>query len=176
MRRENGAHLTPGNGVGADVPRKEDDALLTGQARFIDDLTPVAGLRHAAILRSPHPHARIRSIDTGKALALPGVVGVVTGRELVDIVKSVPSVIKAPVRFYPYAIDKVRYVGEPVAVVVATERYIAEDALELIAVDYEPLRGVANLDDAMAPDAPLLHEEAGSNVISTRTFRYGDPE
>ena len=164
------------NWIGRPVLRKEDEALLTGRARFIDDLEPVAGLRHAAILRSPHPHARIRGIDKRRAEAMPGVYGVVTGRELAEFVNSVPTVVKTPARFYPFAIDKVRYVGEPVAVVVAEDRYLAEDALELIAVDYEPLPGVGNLEAAMATDAALLHEAAGSNVLGTRTFRYGDPE
>lgn len=162
--------------VGRPTVRKEDEALLTGQARFIDDLEPVAGLRHAAILRSPHPHARIRAIDTSRAEAMPGVYGVVTGRQLAEVVGPVPTVVKTPARYLPFAVDKVRHVGEPVAVVVAEDRYLAEDALDLITVDYEPLAPAADLEAAMAPDAPLLHEEAGSNVLGTRTFRYGDPE
>ena len=162
--------------VGRALPRKEDQALLSGRARFIDDLAPVPGLRHAAILRSPHPHARIRGIDAARALALPGVVGVVTGAELARTVGPIPSVVRAPVAYFPFAIDRVRYVGEPVAVVVADTRYIAEDACELIAVDYEPLRAAANIESALAPDAPLLHDKAGSNAINRRSFRYGDPE
>src|SRR5712675_2142479 len=117
--------------VGQAVPRKEDQALLSGRARFIDDLAPLPGLKHAAILRSPHPHARIRGIDATRARALPGVVGVVTGGELLRAVGPIPSVVRAPVPYYPFATDKVRYVGEPVAVVVADTRYIAEDACEL---------------------------------------------
>ena len=162
--------------VGRALPRKEDRALLSGRARFIDDLAPVPGLRHAAILRSPHPHARIRGIDAARALALPGVVGVVTGPGLARSVGPIPSVVRAPVPYFPFAIDRVRYVGEPVAVVVADTRYIAEDACELIAVDYEPLRAAANIESALAPDAPLLHDKAGSNAINRRSFRYGDPE
>src|SRR5712675_2047781 len=162
--------------VGQAVPRKEDQALLSGGARFIDDLAPVPGLKHAAILRSPHPHARIRAIDATRALALPGVVGVVTGAQLLRAVGPIPSVVRAPVPYYPFATDKARYVGEPVAVVVADTRYIAEDACELIAVDYEPLPAAANLAAAQAAGAPLLHDKAGSNTISTRSFRYGDPE
>jgi 2-furoyl-CoA dehydrogenase large subunit len=161
--------------VGTPVARKEDAALLSGRARFIDDLAPVPGLKHAAILRSPHPHARIRSIDVRRATALPGVVGIVTGAKLAELVGPIPSVVKAPVPYFPFALDKARYVGEPVAVVVADDRYIAEDALDLIAVDYEPLPA-CDLEAARAADAPLVHEKAGSNVISRRTFRYGDPE
>jgi 2-furoyl-CoA dehydrogenase large subunit len=162
--------------VGQALPRKEDQALLSGRARFIDDLAPVPGLKHAAILRSPHPHARIHAIDAARALALPGVVGVVTGTELARTVGPIPSVVRAPVAYYPFAIDRVRHVGEAVAVVVADSRYIAEDACELVDVDYEPLPTAASIDDALASGAPLLHDKAGSNAINRRSFRYGDPE
>src|SRR5499426_4923033 len=162
--------------VGQPVPRKEDEALLSGRARFIDDLAPVPGLKHAAILRSPHPHARLRHIDASRAAALPGVVGVVTGDELTKLVGPIPSVVKAPVPYFPFAIDKVRYVGEPVAVVVADDRYVAEDALDLISVDYDPLPAAADLSAARNSDAPILHEKVGSNVVSRRSFRYGDPD
>lgn len=162
--------------VGAAVPRKEDEALLTGRARFIDDLAPLPGLTFAAILRSPHAHARILGIDVRRALALPGVRGVVTGREIAEVIGPIASVVRAPFAYYPIALDRVRYVGEPVAVVVADSRYIAEDACELIDVGYEPLPAVADLASARAPGAPLLHDNTTSNVISRRTFRYGDPE
>lgn len=162
--------------IGRPLPRKEDAALLLGHAQFIDDLAPVAGLKHAAIVRSPHPHARIRAIDAGAALSMPGVVGVVTGAQLLQLVGSIPSVVRTPAKFYPFAHDKVRYVGEPVAVVVADNRYLAEDAAAHVAVDYDPLPGVASIDDAIAPDAPRLFDDAASNVLASRTFRYGDPE
>jgi 2-furoyl-CoA dehydrogenase large subunit len=165
-----------GHWVGTPLARKEDAALLSGGARFIDDLAPVPGLKHAAILRSPHPHARINAIDVGRAAALPGIVGIVTGAELAGLVGPIPSVVKAPVPYFPFALEKVRYVGEPVAVVVAEDRYVAEDALDLIEVDYAPLTAASDLAAACAPGAPLVHEKAGSNVISRRTFRYGDPE
>lgn len=162
--------------VGKGVLRKEDEPLLTGRGRYMDDLEPVAGMRHAAILRSPHPHARILRIDTSRAEQLAGVIGVVTGAEIAKVAGPIPSVVKARMKFNVCAFDKVRYMGEPVAVVVAENRYIAEDALELIEVDYEPLQGVAFLEDAIAPGAPLLYEEAGSNIAQERTFRYGDPD
>src|SRR5262245_36818777 len=139
--------------VGQPVRRKEDQALLSGRARFIDDLAPIPGLKHAAILRSPHPHARIRTIDASRARALPGVVGVVTGAELLRTVGPIPTVVRAPVPYYPFATDRVRYVGEPVAVVVADTRYIAEDACELIDVAYEPLPAVASISAATAAGA-----------------------
>ena len=162
--------------IGASVPRKEDEALLTGRARFIDDLSPLPGLRFAAILRSPHPHARIVRIDAARVRALPGVWDVVTGSDVAALVGPVPSVVKAPVPYYPIAIDRVRYVGEPVAIVVADTRYLAEDACDLIEVEYDALPAAADLQSATADNAPLVHDKAGSNVVSRRTFRYGDPE
>jgi 2-furoyl-CoA dehydrogenase large subunit len=158
------------------VPRKEDEALLTGRARFIDDLTPVAGIRFAAILRSQHPHARIVNIDISHALKLSGVRDVVTGKDIAAFIGPVPSVVKAPIAYYPIAIDCARYVGEPVAVVVADSRYIAEDACELIDVEYEVLAAVADLKSAMAPDAPVIYDKVGSNIVNRRSFRYGDPD
>jgi 2-furoyl-CoA dehydrogenase large subunit len=161
--------------VGTRFLRKEDAALLCGRARFIDDLAPVPGIKHVAILRSPHAHAHVRAIDTRRATELPGVVAVVTGAGLAKSVKPIFGVVRAPVPFLPCAVDKVRYVGEPVAVVVADDRYVAEDALDLIEVDYEPLPAAADLAAARADGAPVLHEKAGSNVVSRRSFSYGDP-
>ena len=143
----------PRGWIGAAVERKEDERLLTGRGRYMDDLEPVAGLRHAAILRSRHPHARIRGIDTTAAKRLPGVVGVVTGAEISAIAGAIPSVVRSKIRYRVCATTKARYAGEPVAVVVADNRYVAEDALELIEVDYDPLPGVAWLEDAVRADA-----------------------
>ncbi len=165
-----------GSWIGARLPRKEDPALLTGRARFIDDLEPVAGLRHVAILRSPHAHARITRIDTAATEEMDGVAGIVTGRQIVDVIAPIPSALRVPITYHPIAVDKVRYVGEPVALVAATDRYLAEDALDAIAVDYEPLPVVLDPLDALAEDAPLLHDEVGSNRVHHRTFRYGDPD
>ncbi len=178
MRADPSAHAAEAEGrwIGEPLPRKEDAALLTGRAQFIDDMEPVAGLKHAAILRSSHAHARIRNIETSKARALPGVVGVVTGAELAEITRPISSVVKVAIAYYPIAVEKVRFVGEPVAVVVAENRYLAEDALDLIEVDYEPLKAVVDPQWAMEEDAPVLHEELGSNVASRRSFEYGDPK
>src|SRR5882724_1991569 len=162
--------------VGSAVARKEDQALLTGQARFIDDLSPIPGIRFAAILRSPHPHARIGRIDLARARDLPGVRGIVTGKDVSDLIGPVPSVVKAPLAYYPIAIDRVRYVGEPVAVVIADTRYIAEDACDLIGVEYEVLPAASDLRSATARDAPVIHERVGSNIISRRSFSYGNPD
>jgi 2-furoyl-CoA dehydrogenase large subunit len=162
--------------VGSAVGRKEDQALLTGQARFIDDLSPVPGIRFAAILRSPHPHARIGRIDLARALEVTGVRAIITGRDVIGVIGPLSSVVKAPLAYYPMAIDKTRYVGEPIAVVVADTRYIAEDACDLIHVDYELLPAVTDPGSATMRNAPVIHENAGSNVISRRSFRYGNPD
>ena len=162
--------------TGSAFPRKEDGALLTGGARFIDDMEPVPGIRHAALLRSPHAHARIRRIDAAEAAAHPGVHGVLTGAEVAAATRPIPSAVRVPIDYYPMAVDKVRYAGEPVVLVAAEDRYAAEDALELIEVDYEPLPPVVDPGAALGDGAALLHEAVGSNLIHRRTFRYGDPE
>jgi 2-furoyl-CoA dehydrogenase large subunit len=162
--------------IGSAVARKEDRALLTGQARFIDDLSPIPGIRFAAILRSPHAHARIGRIDLEHARRVPGVRAVITGKDLGHLMGPLPSVVKAPLAYYPIAIDKTRYIGEPVAVVVADTRYIAEDACDLIHVDYDVLPAVTSLRSATKREAPLLHENVGSNVLSRRSFSYGNPD
>ncbi|YBV94454.1 molybdopterin-dependent oxidoreductase (plasmid) [Phyllobacteriaceae bacterium JZ32] len=162
--------------VGRSVQRIEDLALLTGRGRYIDDLPTRRNAAHAAILRSPHAHALIRSIDTAKATALPGVVAVLTGDDIGRLTSSLTVGVKANVECWPIARDRVRYVGEPVAIVVAESRYLAEDALDLISVDYEQLPAVVDPCAALDKDAPILHPSLGSNCISERSFRYGDPE
>ncbi|HEX3859278.1 MAG TPA: hypothetical protein VHV58_06715, partial [Pseudolabrys sp.] len=122
--------------VGQSVERVEDAALLSGAGRYIDDLGVRPGTLDAAILRSPHAHADIVSIDTAQALALPGVVAVVTGADLAKVTSALASSVRAPIDARPIAVDRVRYVGEPVAVVVAADRYLAEDAFDLIEVTY----------------------------------------
>lgn len=139
-------------------------------------MEPVAGIRHAAILRSPHAHAQLIRVDTREAELLDGVVGVVTGADILDVLNPIPSAVRVPIKFFPIGIDRVRYVGEPVAVIVAEDRYIAEDAMELIDVEYKPLP--ANADPVLAAEdgATLIHDDVGSNIVHQRTFRYGDPE
>ena len=161
--------------VGSAVPRLEDAALLSGNARFIDDLSPLPGIRHVALLRSPYPHARIREIDTRDALALPGVIGIITGSDIAEMTDPLVSAVRAPVAYYPIAVEKVRYAGEPVALVAAEDRYIAEDAAELIACDFEPLAAVVDPLAALSGEAPVLHEAAAGNLVHEREFAYGDP-
>ena len=156
------------------LARVEDPALLTGRGRFLDDLDPVPGTLVAAIVRSPHPHARIRGVDLEAARRHPGVAAVIGPDEVREHLRPFPLSLATPMPYLPSATDKVRFVGEPVAVVVASDRYTAEDAAELVRVDYEVLPHVVRTRAAMEPEAPLLHEEAGTNVASDRTFDFGD--
>jgi 2-furoyl-CoA dehydrogenase large subunit len=162
--------------VGRSIERVEDGALLTGRGRFIDDLGVDAGTLHAAILRSPHAHANMVSIDTAAARKAPGVVAVLTGADIKKLTSSLVVGVKAPVECWPIAVDRVRYVGEPVAVVVASDRYKAEDAVDLIEVRFASRPAVIDPLKAIAPSAPLLHDGFPDNVASDRRFRYGDPE
>lgn len=162
--------------TGRSMPRVEDAALLTGRGRYIDDLGAPPGTLYAAILRAAHGHARIESIDVSRALAMPGVAAVLTGANIQSLTTSLVVGVKAPVECWPIATDRVRYMGEPVAVVVARDRYLAEDAMELVAVRYTPLPPVLNPRAALLPDAPVLHEGLKGNLASDRSFRYGDPE
>ncbi|HEX9465383.1 MAG TPA: molybdopterin cofactor-binding domain-containing protein [Alphaproteobacteria bacterium] len=162
--------------VGRSLPRVEDAALLTGRGRYIDDLGVPPGTLQAAILRSPHAHAEIVAIEVARTRAAPGVAAVLTGRDIQRLTTSLVVGVKAPIECWPIAVDRVRYVGEPVAVVVARDRYRAEDALDLIDVQYRPLPAVVDPQAALAADAPVLHAGLGGNLASERSFRYGDPE
>ena len=152
--------------VGRPLLRLEDEALLRGEGRFIDDLDPVANARHAAVLRSPFAHARITRLDPSPASELPGVVGVVTGSDVAELSRPFAAGIDSPIPHYAAAHEVTRYVGEPVAVVVARDRYLAEDALELIEVEYEPLEPVLDAEAAVGTPA----------CVSDRSFLYGDVE
>ena len=165
----------PGH-VGRSALRIEDDALLRGQGWFVDDLDPLPNTGVAAIVRSPFAHARIGEIDVSAALALPGVIGVVTGADVAAHSRPFGSALGPGIVHHAAAVDIARYVGEPVCVVVARDRYIAEDAAERVLVDYEPLPVAASVEAALAEDAPVLHEALGSNVAGDRSYSYGDPE
>ena len=162
--------------LGQSIARVEDAALLTGAGRFIDDLGVRPGTLHAAILRSPHAHAMIRAIHVDAARRARGVAAVLTGEDVRAVTASLVVGIKIPMQCWPIAVARVRYVGEPVAVVVAENRYLAEDAVDLIAVDYEPLPAVIDSLAALEAGTVLLHPELDSNLASDRSFRYGDPE
>src|SRR6478609_8726338 len=162
--------------IGQSVERIEDLTLLAGRGRFIDDIGVPPGTLHAAILRSPHAHAEIRAINTEAARRAHGIAAVITAAEVTKLSTSLVVGVKAPIDCWPIAVGKVRYVGEPVAVVVAVDRYLAEDALELIEVDYDPLPITLRPPDAQKADSAVLHEGLGGNIASDRSFRYGDPE
>jgi len=148
----------------------EDGALLTGRGRFIDDLGVPAGTLHAAILRSPYAHAHIRQIRADLAQAAPGVATVIVGADVARLTLSLPAAVKSPMQCWPMAVERVRYVGEPVAVVVASDRYLAEDAVDLLEVNYEALPALIDPAAAIEAGAPILHEGLGSNIASERLF------
>ena len=165
--------------IGAPIRRREDVRFLTGKATFVDDIK-LPHMLHAAIVRSPQGHARITAIDAAPALAIPGVVAVFTFQDIAPHVKPIPIrlyPLPGLERFlqYPLANDKVRYVGEPVAVVIATSRYVAEDALDAMVVHYEPLPAVVRLPDALRNES-VLHEAQGTNLAARYTVNVGDLE
>ena len=152
--------------LGTAVLRKEDPALLSGRGRYADDLPVPTGTLHAHVIRSPHAHARIVGIDASEALAQDGVWAVVTGEEVRKLSDPFLIALKAPVNQWSLAVERVRYVGEPVALVVADTRYLAEDAADLVRVDYEPLAAVIDPQAAREKSAPLRDIEAKSIEIS----------
>ncbi len=167
-------------GTGSGTRRKEDTRLLCGQGEFLGDVHR-PDLKHVAILRSPVAHARIRDIDGSGALTLPGVIGVFTGAELAGEIGEfshhlpmIPTLRQ--ITWSVLATGKVRFVGEPVAAVVAESRYIAEDALELIEVDYEELPPVTGAEAGLETGAPLLYEDWGDNVFLYMPGSHGDVE
>ncbi|HEY1611300.1 MAG TPA: molybdopterin cofactor-binding domain-containing protein, partial [Paraburkholderia sp.] len=162
--------------VGRPMERLEDPAILTGRGRYGDDLGVKPGTLHAAVLRSPHAHAELVSIDVQAALKLPGVRAVLTREDVRAWSKPFVVGVKSPMELWALAMDRVRYVGEPVAVVMAESRALAEDGLDLLKVEYRPLDPVTSIAQAASDAAPILHERVGTNVMSDRQFRYGDPE
>jgi carbon-monoxide dehydrogenase large subunit len=170
---------TPSRVFGSGIRRREDPRLMTGTARFTDDIM-LPGMVHAAILRSPHGHARITRIDTSRAKAAPGVVAVFTGSDSENMLKPIPCLWLVPdsnLKTSPFpaiAKEVVRFVGDAVAVVVADTPYQAYDALDLIEVEYEPLPAVVDPEKAAKTGAPILHPEAPDNVAFHWTVAGGD--
>jgi len=168
--------------VGTSVVRNEDAALLTGRAQFVDDIR-LPHMLHAAFLRSQHAHARLKHVDLSRARAHPGVVAAFAADDLGDYWKPGPLLVAPPpikglvfnaATQVPLARDKVRYVGEPIAVVIAESRYVAEDALDEIVLDLELLPAVVDLGRALAPDAPRVHEQFDSNEAAHVRQLKGD--
>ena len=163
--------------IGKSMKRVEDPRLLTGQGRYIDDID-LPNMLHAAVLRSSRPHAKIKSIDTRAAAALPGVIKVLTGADIVATTGALPCFANPPVEQHCVAIDRVRHVGEAVAVAVATSRYVAEDALERLDVQYEDLPTVVDPQQAiLSTGDAVLHPGRGpSNVAMQRHFSFGNAQ
>ena len=155
--------------IGKPLLRKEDRRLLTGNGRYLDDIQ-MAGELHVCFVRSPYPHARIGAIDMEAALAAPGVVSVVTGKDLSEWTTTArmapPIEGLQPIEMTALPIDKALFAGDPVACVVATDRYLAEDASLLVEVDYEPLEPVTDMFKAMEQGSPLVDDNMGTNLIS----------
>lgn len=160
--------------------RLEDPALLTGHGCFVDDIRP-PGTLHMAVLRSPHARARLVRVDAAPALRLPGVIAVLTGRDLLPGARTMPMSQADPIRLSAVAepvlaLEQVTWVGEPVAAVLAESRYLAEDALDAVTVEYDPLPAVASLAAARRPGAPAVHPQFADNVAAGYAWRVGDPD
>ncbi|HMD90097.1 MAG TPA: xanthine dehydrogenase family protein molybdopterin-binding subunit [Anaerolineaceae bacterium] len=172
-----------GRVFGQPVLRNEDAWLLTGKAEFIDDIN-LPGMLHAAFYRSDYAHARIKNIDVSAALKRPGVIAVYTAADFSEYWKAGPLQVPPPTAIpdsifhartlIPIAKEKVRYSGEPLAVVVAESRYIAEDAFDDIVVDLEPLEAVIDLEKALEPGAPLVHDDLDSNLAAHVIQKHGN--
>src|ERR1035437_1910949 len=160
------------NIIGKPTPKKDARLKVTGEAEYADDLF-LPGMLYGKLLRSPHPHARSSHIDTSKAAALPGVRAIVTGTDFPGIkYGDVPTTRD----YLPLAIDKVRYVGDEVAAVAAVDEDTAEEALDLIEVEYEILPAVFDPQEAIQPGAPQLHDHCPDNIAAQSTFHFGDVE
>ncbi len=169
--------------IGKRLTRNEDPRLLTGQALFVDDVE-IPGMLHAAFLRSDYAHARLRSINVSAARSRPGVVAVYTAEDMGDAWQPGPPLVSPPptvedIVFHsrtqvPLVKDKVRLAGEPLAVVIAESRYVAEDALDDIVVELEPLGAVVDLEKALEPDAPLVHDDLEFNLAAHLIQEKGD--
>ena len=163
--------------IGKPLLRREDRRFLTGRGRYLDDIV-LPGTLHVCFVRSPHAHARIIGIEAEDALALPGVIGVYTGRDLAEWTAPLrlapPIEGLHPVEMTTLPIHKVRFHGDPVACIVAQDRYIAEDAAELVFVEYEVLEAVVKADAALSRDAALVDDSLPDNLVSHQSFSNGD--
>jgi carbon-monoxide dehydrogenase large subunit len=163
--------------IGSHVARKEDERLLTGHGRYIDDID-IPGALHACFVRSPHAHARIGSIDVQAALEMPGVVAIFTGKDVAAWTTrhrmAPPIEGLQPVEMDTLPVDKVRFQGDPVACVIARDRYAAEDAAEQVTVDYEVLPAVTTMWQALEPQSPRVDETLPSNLLSHQHATHGD--
>jgi len=165
------------NWVGKPLPRKEEGRLLRGRGKFADDIK-IREMLYLRFVRSPYAHARILKVDTSRAEGLPGVVGTLTGKQIEPLTQPFIEIGPEPcakIRDFPLAVDKVRYQGEPVAAVLAESPSLADDASELVQVEYEGLDPVVDAEQALK-DESILHESAGTNKVWNGVFEYGDVE
>ncbi len=163
-------------GIGSRIKTKEDFRHIRGAGSFVDDVR-LRDMTYASILRSPYAHAKIVKIDYKEALGVPGVLGILTSEDVVRMSDPLPQMTVPPasnLKDYPMAVGKVRYVGEPVAMVIATSRYIAEDAAEMINVEYALLEPVLDAYAAFSSKENLIHEVVGSNVMAHVQYDYGN--
>src|SRR5205085_3223408 len=165
--------------VGQAMKRKEDPRLVSGTSTYVDDVV-IPGMLHMAVTRSIHAHARLKRIDVSKAQRLPGVIAVVTGEDVAAHCGPIPGGASIPdmknAQRQLLAVGKVRFVGEPVAAVVAENKYIARDAADLIEIDYEPIAAVVNPEKAMDPASPRLYDEFSDNIGYRFGFESGNTE
>jgi CO/xanthine dehydrogenase Mo-binding subunit len=159
--------------VGKSIKIKEDRRFVQGEGLYSDDIQ-LRPMLYAAVLRSPHAHAKVREVDVSKAVRLKGVVATLTGRELAKLTNPMRSRTGYPIKEYAMAVEKAVYAGQPVAAVAAESRGLAEDALDLIEVNYEPLPAVVDPEVAMKPGAPRLFRDVKDNVFSSVHLKYGD--
>ncbi|MEM7339619.1 MAG: xanthine dehydrogenase family protein molybdopterin-binding subunit [Actinomycetota bacterium] len=161
--------------VGRPLPAV-DRALLDGTARFAADTVPAAGALELALVRTAQAHADIHHIDTAEAQRRPGVEAVMTGAQLAERCRPLGNILTADAPFYPLAVDRIRYWGEPVAAVVANTRALAEDGADAVTVDAAPLPVLVDPVEAAEPGAPTLHTALATNVVHDRSFTYGQPD
>lgn len=162
--------------LGTPYERVEDNALLTGAGRYIDDLPLPVGTLYIAVVRSPIAHGKIVDVDVSQALQVKGVRAVLTIEDVQKWSNPLVVAVKTPIKQWVLAHEYVRYVGEPIAVVIAESRALAEDGVEKVTVNIDPLPAVTDVDVALQNDAVILHQEIGSNCVSDRSFNYGDPD
>lgn len=165
--------------VGSAVKRLEDPRLIQGQAQYVDDLA-FPGTLHAVLLRSPYAHARLAHLDVSDALKQPGVLAILTAKDIAGKIRQKPLMISPPGLRYPprlpLAQDEARFVGEPVALVVAAEKYQARDAADLIRVEYEPLPVVTDPEAALLPGAPKVYRDLPDNLAYEHSWKTGDQD